>query len=246
MARPGSLFSFPNPVNEVAARGGRPGVLIMAAVALAADVPALLIPLAYGFWAQVLTGPSLSPLGQLATRVIAPRLTAEPAWCGPPKRFAQAIGLVVTTAAAVLVDRVLVGGRGTAGDDGRLRLPRVGAGRLRGLLRLRCPHAQGVIPESVCEVRRHLAPAPALRVPRPPGGSARRRGPLQTAAVRPARPGPPGDRPGPAAPRHRGRTARATRGRPTPPRRGRGSPRAWRDQAGGSPDRRWEGSARCR
>jgi len=49
------------------------------------------IPLAYGFWARVLTGPTLSPLGQLATRVVAPRLPVEPKLVpGPPKRFAQA------------------------------------------------------------------------------------------------------------------------------------------------------------
>jgi Domain of unknown function (DUF4395) len=103
MPRPGSLFSFPNPVNEVAARVVAGGVLVIAAVTLAADLPGLLIPLALGFWARVLTGPTLSPLGQLATRVVAPRLTAQPKLVpGPPKRFAQGIGTVVTTAATVL------------------------------------------------------------------------------------------------------------------------------------------------
>jgi len=57
--------------------------------------------LALGFLARFLTGPKLSILGQLATRVIAPRL-GDPIWVpGPPKRFAQAIGLVLTTAAAI-------------------------------------------------------------------------------------------------------------------------------------------------
>jgi hypothetical protein len=48
-----------------------------------------------------LSGPTLSPLGQLATRVVAPRLGAAKLVAGPPKRFAQAIGLTVTGAAAI-------------------------------------------------------------------------------------------------------------------------------------------------
>jgi hypothetical protein len=100
MAGPRSLFSFPNPVNEVAARVVAGGVMVLALVTLVADLPWLLIPLTLGFWARVLTGPTLSPLGQLATRVIAPRLSEEGRPVpGPPKRFAQGIGAVVTTAA---------------------------------------------------------------------------------------------------------------------------------------------------
>ena len=34
----------------------------------------LLIPLTYGFWARVLTGPTLSPLGRFAMNAVAPRL----------------------------------------------------------------------------------------------------------------------------------------------------------------------------
>jgi hypothetical protein len=53
----------------------------------------LLAPLAYGFVARVLTGPTLSPLGQLVTRVVTPRLPVAPRPVpGPPKRFAQGIG----------------------------------------------------------------------------------------------------------------------------------------------------------
>jgi hypothetical protein len=53
--------------------------------------------------ARVLAGPTLSPLGQLATRVITPRLGVAPRWVpGPPKRFSQGIGAVLTVAAAVL------------------------------------------------------------------------------------------------------------------------------------------------
>ncbi len=98
----GSLFRFPNPVNEVAARVVAGGVMVLALVTLLADLPVLLIPLTYGFWARVLTGPTLSPLGQLATRVVAPRLSAHAHPVpGPPKRFAQGIGAAVTTIATV-------------------------------------------------------------------------------------------------------------------------------------------------
>jgi hypothetical protein len=97
------VFDFPNPVNEYAARTVAAGVVVMCAVAVAFQQPWILIPLAYGFWARVLTGPTLSPLGQLATREVAPRLGGEPRLvAGPPKRFAQAIGVVFSSTALVL------------------------------------------------------------------------------------------------------------------------------------------------
>jgi hypothetical protein len=95
------LFSFPHPVNEVAARVVAGGVAVASAVTLATGWHWLLIPIAYGFVARVLTGPTLSPLGRLATSVIAPRLGAPRHVSGPPKRFAQGIGAVCTTLAAV-------------------------------------------------------------------------------------------------------------------------------------------------
>lgn len=97
------LFSFPNPVDEVSARLVAGGVVGMAAATVALDEPWLLAPLAYGFAARVLTGPSLSPLGQLVTRVVRPRLplAAQPV-PGPPKRLAQGMGLVMSTTAAAL------------------------------------------------------------------------------------------------------------------------------------------------
>jgi len=92
------VFSFPNPVNEYAARAVAAGVVVMAVVAIAFQQPWVLISLAYGFWARLLTGPTMSPLGQLASRVVAPRLPWEPKLvAGPPKRFAQAIGLSTAT-----------------------------------------------------------------------------------------------------------------------------------------------------
>jgi hypothetical protein len=97
-----SLFSFPDPVNEVSARLVAAGVVIMALAAIGLDLRWLTAVIAYGFVARVLTGPTLSPLGQLATRVVTPRLPIAPRPVpGPPKRFAQGIGAVLTTAAAV-------------------------------------------------------------------------------------------------------------------------------------------------
>jgi hypothetical protein len=95
-----SFFSFPNPVNDVAARSVAAGVIVMAAVALATHQLWLTIPLAYGFVARVACGPRFSPLGLIATRVIAPRLGAHAKLVpGPPKRFAQAMGATFTIAA---------------------------------------------------------------------------------------------------------------------------------------------------
>ena len=96
------MFSFPNPVNEKAARVVAGVVALTAIVTLATSAYWLLIPLAYGFWARVLTGPTLSPLGRFATRVAAPRLGAPRYVPGPPKRFAQGMGAAITTTAAVL------------------------------------------------------------------------------------------------------------------------------------------------
>ena len=99
------LFTFPNPVNEVSARLVAGGVVIMSVITIAFDQPWLLLVIAYGFLARVLTGPTLSPLGQLVTRVITPALHVPPKnVAGPPKRFAQGIGATLSTAA---VDRLL-------------------------------------------------------------------------------------------------------------------------------------------
>jgi hypothetical protein len=97
------IFTFPNPVNEVSARVVGAGVLAMATATLATRRRWLLFPIAYGYVARALTGPTLSPLGQLATRVITPRLPfPEKPTAGPPKRFAQTLGAVVTLTALTL------------------------------------------------------------------------------------------------------------------------------------------------
>src|SRR5205085_3550329 len=95
------LLSFPNPVNENAARVVAGVVMVSGIVILATGAYWLLIVLAYGFWARVLTGPTLSPLGWMAQNVIAPRLGARKPVPGPPKRFAQGMGAGFSTAALV-------------------------------------------------------------------------------------------------------------------------------------------------
>ena len=99
------FLPFPNPVNEVSARLVAAGVVVLGAATIGFRTPWLLIPLAYGFVARVLAGPRFSPLGQFVTRVVTPALTrrgVEPRPVpGPPKRFAQGIGAVVTVAASI-------------------------------------------------------------------------------------------------------------------------------------------------
>jgi hypothetical protein len=98
-----SFISYPNPVNEVAARVTAGGVVILAALALALQLRWLAIVLAVGFLLRVLSGPRFSPLALVASRVIVPRLPWGPKpVAGPPKRFAQAIGLTFSLAAALL------------------------------------------------------------------------------------------------------------------------------------------------
>jgi len=95
------VFGFPNPVNEVAARLVAAGVVVQCVAFLVTGWGWLLVPLAYGFLARVLTGPRLSPLGRFVTGFGVPRLpwAARPV-PGPPKRFAQGIGMVLSATAA--------------------------------------------------------------------------------------------------------------------------------------------------
>lgn len=96
------MFGFPNPVNEKAARVVAGLVMVAASLALITGARWVLVPLALGFIARVLAGPRLSPFGLLATRLVAPRLGEPKLVPGPPKRFAELIGAVMTTAGAIL------------------------------------------------------------------------------------------------------------------------------------------------
>jgi uncharacterized protein DUF4395 len=127
-------------------------VLITVLVILATGAYWLLIPLAYGFWARVLTGPTLSPLGWTAQNLIAPRLGPKKPVAGPPKRFAQGMGAAMATLALIFW---LVAGSHTA-TDVVLGLFVLAAG-LESIVGF-CVGCQvfgllmrlGVVPESVC------------------------------------------------------------------------------------------------
>ena len=96
-------FPFPHPVNETSARIVAAGAVVMSATFAATGAAWILIPLTYGFVARVTTGPALSPLGLLATKVITPRLTVQHRFiAGPPKRFAQFVGVLFSATASVL------------------------------------------------------------------------------------------------------------------------------------------------
>jgi len=146
------FFSFPNPVNDAAARTVAIGVVIMSLLTFFTGWTFLLVLLTYGFFARVLAGPKISPLGQFAVRLAGPRLKKwEKFVPGPPKRFAQAIGLSFMIAVDVVY---FTSGFGAAKW---ILLPLVGAASLEGFLGycLGCAvFAQlmkiGLIPESVC------------------------------------------------------------------------------------------------
>jgi hypothetical protein len=96
-------FSYPHPTNEVAARLVAVQVALLGGAILVLDLPGLLALLVYGFAARVLAGPRFSPMAQLAQRVLLPALgNPRRPTAGPPKRFAQAIGLLMSGAALVL------------------------------------------------------------------------------------------------------------------------------------------------
>jgi hypothetical protein len=97
-----SVFAFPNPVNEYAARVTA-GLVVLLALATAVTGSGWgLLAIAAGFWLRVLFGPRISPLALLSVKVITPRLGKVKLVPGPPKRFAQGMGAFVSTTALVL------------------------------------------------------------------------------------------------------------------------------------------------
>ena len=132
------LLSFPNPVNEVAARLVAAGVVVLCLATLVTGWAWLLVPLAYGFVARVLAGPRFSPLGLFVTKVAVPRLPFEARPVpGPPKRFAQGIGATLSVGAVLAgTARCPRAGVAAGGGDRRGRDAGVGAGHL--------PRLQGV------------------------------------------------------------------------------------------------------
>lgn len=150
----GKVFTFPNPVDEVSARLVAGGVVLGAVVILAFDQTWLVGPMALGFLARVLSGPTLSPLGRFVTQVLRPALPfREKLVPGPPKRFAQGIGAVVTGAAAVA--HFGLGATGAAHVLVGVILLAAGLESIAGLC-LGCKAfallmRAGVIPPEVCE-----------------------------------------------------------------------------------------------
>ena len=104
-----STFSFPNPVNEKVARVVAAAVALISLVGLLAGWDWLLVLMAAGFWLRVAAGPRFSPLGLIATRLVAPRLGEPTLVPGPPKRFAQMAAETTTSAGALLVFAFWVG-----------------------------------------------------------------------------------------------------------------------------------------
>lgn len=97
------FFAFPNPVNEYAARITAGIVVVLALAAVTASLVWLVGLIAAGFVLRVAFGPRISPAAQLSVKVLAPRLGAPKLVPGPPKRFAQGIGAVLSITAFVLL-----------------------------------------------------------------------------------------------------------------------------------------------
>jgi hypothetical protein len=157
-----SILGFPDPVNEVAARVVAGVVAAVGWLTLLTGWGLLIVPLCYGFWARVLTGPTLSPLGRFAVEVAAPRLAPPRYVPGPPKRFAQGIGAALSSAAllawlagASTLALVFVAMIAIAASLEAVFAFCLGCKVFAVLMRV------GVIPESVCERCNDLS----LRVP---------------------------------------------------------------------------------
>ena len=148
-----TLFSFPDPVNDYAARFVAAMVVILTLSFLVTPNIWVLIFILYGFLARVLTGPTLSPIGLIATKILVPLFgNPEKLVPGPPKRFAQAIGLVFSAAALIAllfseisVTRYLIGILGFFASLEAFIGFCTGCYVFGWLIRFR------LIPESVCE-----------------------------------------------------------------------------------------------
>ena len=103
------FFSFPELINEPAARLVASGVLLMSLlsiclISLEANFAwIVLLIMTYGFLARVSSGPKISPLALLVTKVLVPKFNMDEKLVpGPPKRFAQSIGLIFSTSIFIL------------------------------------------------------------------------------------------------------------------------------------------------
>jgi hypothetical protein len=149
-----TVFRFPNPVNEVSARLVAAGVVVMAVTFVLTGWTWVLVPLAYGFVARVLAGPRFSPLGLLVTKVVTPRVPWRATFVpGPPKRFAQGVGVAFSLSAVILAfgfdavtaARVLIAVLGVAAFLEAAFALCLGCKTFALLMRV------GIVPASVCE-----------------------------------------------------------------------------------------------
>ena len=153
-----SLFAFPNPVNEYAARTTAALVVLLAVLTAVTGSMWGLLAIAVGFWLRLLFGPRISPLAVLSVKVITPRLGKVKLVPGPPKRFAQGIGAAVSTAALLL----FASGLGLAGWLllGILVVAaslEAFAGFCLGCTIFGFLQRRGVIPEDVCEACNNIS-----------------------------------------------------------------------------------------
>lgn len=143
---------FPRVLDDVTVRLVAAIVLVVAVLALATGAAWLYAVLAADFLLRTALGPKASPFAQVASRWLRPLVSAAPRpTAGPPKRFAAAIGAVLTAAAFVLA---LVGASAAVWVIGVVMVvfPAleaifglcVGCKVFAGLMRL------GVVPEEVC------------------------------------------------------------------------------------------------
>ena len=89
-------------MNEWAARCVAGMVMGLTLSAIFTDHWIIIAVLLYGFCARVATGPTLSPMGQIATRLLVPIIGKNSPVAGPPKRFAQFVGLIFSLTALIL------------------------------------------------------------------------------------------------------------------------------------------------
>ncbi|MFW0796260.1 DUF4395 domain-containing protein [Gordonia sp. CPCC 205515] len=154
-----SALTFPNPVNEYAARATAGLVVVLAVVAVIVNSPIVYGLLALGFVLRVMAGPRFSPFGRLSVHVIVPKIWRKTKLVpGPPKRFAQTIGLVFSGTAFVLsllgfglAAQIVVGLLIVAASLEAF------VGVCLGCVAFGFLQRQGIIPETVCEACNNLS-----------------------------------------------------------------------------------------
>ncbi|EIE01309.1 DUF4395 domain-containing protein [Leptospira licerasiae] len=98
------IGNFPDTVNEYAARTVAGLVVILSLAAIITQSLWLVGALFYGFSARVLYGPKYSPFAKLAIHGIVPLFgLGSKVVAGPPKRFAQFVGVIFSGTAFLLL-----------------------------------------------------------------------------------------------------------------------------------------------